>query len=90
MCDAEVGCEAYADELCGFGSARFALEEPQEESGDDLCSGFHVDTLLFFIEAGNSVDANVPQLPRDCRLPTPTMSSEGASPIPQTCLQPPY
>ena len=36
MRDAEVGCEACADEFHGFGSARFALEESQKKPGDYL------------------------------------------------------
>ena len=46
---AEVGCEACADVVRGFRSARFDLEEPQEEPGNYLHGGCSV--KYFFIRS---------------------------------------
>ena len=86
MRDAEVWCEARADEFLGFGSASSTLEEPREEPSDNLCNVFNE----YFLEVRSGMVVNVPRLSQDYRLPAPTMSSGGVSPIPRTCLQPLY
>lgn len=92
MRDAEIRREACADELGGFRSACSTLEKFREEPGDYLCSGFGVSFFLlaFSVKMRSGVSANVPQLSQDYRLLTPIMSSEGVSPIPQTCFRFPY